>query len=349
MSLIDLRSDTLSLPTPEMLQSILTAPLGDDSRDGDPTVVELEHEAARMLGKEAAVLTVSGSMSNIVALRTHCEPGAAAIVDESAHLYGMEFSGIASACGLLVFPVKGVRGVPDPDGVRRATRRAANMFPARGIVCLENTHNAAGGTVMSPVQVAELAQVARDAGLPVHVDGARLFNAAVALDVDPRDLTHDVDSVSICLSKGLSAPVGSLLAGSAAFIGRARKVRNSLGGAMRQGGIVAAPGLYALRHMVDRLAEDHENAEYLAHVMAQVPGLRVDLTTVQTNIVNLDVSGLGLDGATFAAHLQDRGVRALPGMGQTVRFVTYRGISRRDVERAGEAIRSVVADHPWSK
>jgi threonine aldolase len=348
MALIDLRSDTLSMPTPEMLQSILSAPLGDDSRDGDPTVIELEHEAARVLGKEAAVLTVSGSMSNTVALRTHAEPGATAIVEESAHLYGMEFSAIASACGLLVLPVRGHHGTPDVDGVGWAIRKSKTMFPATGVLCLENTHNAAGGTVMRPEATAALARVAHDAGLPVHLDGARLFNAAAALGVDARDLTRDVDSVCICLSKGLSAPIGSVLAGTATFIERARKVRKSLGGAMRQAGIVAAPGLVALRTMTGRLAEDHAHARLLAESISRVPGLAVDLATVQTNIINVDVSGLGLDAAAFAAHLVKRGVRGLPGMGATIRFVTYRGVSRADIERAASEIAALVAEHPWA-
>jgi threonine aldolase len=347
MALIDLRSDTLSMPTPEMLQSIVTAPLGDDSRDGDPTVGELEREAARLLGKEAAVLTVSGSMSNTVALRTHAEPGAAAIVEESAHLYGMEFSAIASACGLLVLPVKGRYGAPDPDGVRFAVKKSKTMFPATGLVCLENTHNAAGGTVVRPETMAEIAGIAHEAGLPVHLDGARLFNAAVALGVDASALTCHVDSVCICLSKGLSAPIGSVLAGPAPFIERARKVRKSLGGAMRQAGIVAAPGLVALRTGVARLAEDHAHARLLAEGFAAVPGLRVDLAAVQTNIVNLDVGALGIDAATFASHLAARGVRGLPGMGASVRFVTYRGISRTDIEQAIAAVKTVVSEQPW--
>jgi threonine aldolase len=348
MALIDLRSDTLSMPTPEMLQSMTTAHLGDDSRDGDPTVVELEREAARILGKDAAVLTVSGSMSNTVALRTHAEPGAAAIVEESAHLYGMEYSAIASACGLLVMPVKGHHGAPDPDGVRRAVKKSKTMFPATGLVCLENTHNAAGGTVIALDAMAAIAAIAHEAGLPVHLDGARLFNAAVALGVEAAEVTRHVDSVCICLSKGLSAPIGSILAGSATFIDRARKVRNSFGGAMRQAGIVAAPGLVALRTGVARLAEDHIHARLLAESIAGVPGLRIDLATVQTNIVNLDVSALGIDAATFASHLMARGVRGLPGMGTNVRFVTYRGITRGDIEQAIAAVKAVVTDHPWT-
>ena len=348
MTLIDLRSDTLSLPTPEMLQSIVTARLGDDSRDGDPTVLELEAEAARMLGKEAAILTVSGSMSNTVALRTHAEPGAAAIVEETAHLYGMEYSAIASACGLLVMAVRGHHGAPDLDGVKWALRKAKTMFPAAGIVCLENTHNAAGGTVLSPDQIDAVAAAAHEAGFPVHLDGARVFNAAVALGVDVRELTRSVDSVSVCLSKGLSAPVGSLVAGTRAFIDRANRVRRSFGGAMRQAGIIAAPGLVALRTMIPRLREDHENARFLAERLAAVPGLGVDLSTVQSNIVNVDVGGLGIDAAAFAGQLRERGVRGLPGMGTNVRFVTYRGISRADVETAADAVAALVAEHPWA-
>jgi threonine aldolase len=349
MPLIDLRSDTLSLPTADMLQSIVTARLGDDSRDGDPTVLELEAEAAQMLGKDAALLTVSGSMSNTVALRTHAEPGAAAVVEESAHLYGMEYSAIASACGLLVMPVRGDHGAPDLDGVKWAIRKAKTMFPSPGIVCLENTHNAAGGTVLTPGQLDAVASAAHDAGFTVHLDGARVFNAAVALGVDVRELTRSVDSVSVCLSKGLSAPVGSLVAGTRAFIDRASRVRRSLGGAMRQAGIIAAPGLVALRTMIPRLREDHEHARYLAERVAAVPGLDVDLSAVQSNIVNVDVRGLGIGADVFAAHLRERNVRGLPGMGTTVRFVTYRGVSRADVEAAADAVVALVAAHPWTE
>jgi threonine aldolase len=310
-------------------------------------VLELEAEAARVLGKEAAILTVSGSMSNTVALRTHTEPGAAAIVEETAHLYGMEYSAIASACGLLVMPVRGHHGAPDLDGVAWALRKAKAMFPAPGIVCLENTHNAAGGTLLTAGQIDAVAAVAHEAGFAVHLDGARVFNASVALGVDVRDLTRSVDSVSLCLSKGLSAPVGSLVAGTNPFIERANRVRRSLGGAMRQAGIIAAPGLVALRTMIPRLREDHENASAFAERVAALDGVAVDLSTVQTNIVNVDVGGLGIDAAAFAAHLRERGVRGLPGMGTNVRFVTYRGITRADVNTAADAIAALVAARPW--
>jgi threonine aldolase len=346
--LIDLRSDTLSVPTDEMLGSIRTARLGDDSRDGDPTVLELEALAAGMLGKEAALLTVSGTMSNLVAMRTHAEPGGAAIVEQSAHLYGMEFGGIAAACGLLVLPVPGRLGALDPEGLKSAVRRAGAGFPSPGLVCLENTHNAAGGTAIPVDHLEMCCAIARAHGLPVHLDGARIFNAAVALGVDACVLARASDSVSFCLSKGLSAPVGSLLLGSSSFIARARKVRRALGGTMRQAGIIAAPGLIALRTMIDRLAEDHENARLLASRLSAVPGLKVDLETVQSNIVNLDVQPLGINAAVFVRHLEMAGVRGLPGMSTVVRFVTYRGIRRADIEQAAGIIRATAAQKPWA-
>ncbi len=346
---IDLRSDTLSLPTEEMLKSVLTARLGDDSRDGDPTVLELEALTAQMLGKEAAMLTVSGTMSNLVAMRTHAQPGGAAIVEQSAHLYGMEFGGIAAACSLLVLPVPGTRGAMALDALRLAARKAtAGSFPATGLLCLENSHNAAGGAVIPVDHLRACADIARAHGLPIHLDGARLFNAATALGVDAREIARVADSVSICLSKGLSAPVGSLLAGSTPFIERARKVRRALGGTMRQAGIIAAPGLVALRTMVGRLAEDHANARALGERLARIEGLQVDLATVQTNMVIVDVSGLHIDAATFGKHLDARAVRGLPGLGSTIRFVTYRGIVRTDIDRAAGVVAALVAERPWA-
>jgi threonine aldolase len=345
---IDLRSDTLSLPTDEMLESIRNAPLGDDSRDGDPTVLELEALSARLLGKEAAMLTVSGTMSNVIAMRTSVEPGATAIVEQSAHLYGMEFGGIAAVCGLLVLPVPGNLGAIDPDALRSAVRRSAAGFPTRAILCLEDTHNAAGGTVIAPEHLDVCTEIAHEAGMPVHLDGARIFNAAVAARRDVRDFTRSADSVSFCLSKGLSAPVGSLVVGTRAFMERARKIRRALGGAMRQAGIIAAPGLIALRTLVDRLAEDHENAAWFARHVAAIDGLSVDLATVQSNIVNVDVKALGISAVTFANHLDRLGVRGLPGMGSVIRFVTYRGVTRAAVESAAGAVRGVVAEKAWA-
>lgn len=345
--IIDLRSDTLSLPTEEMLRSTLTAPLGDDSRDGDPTVVELEALAAEMMGKEAGLFTPSGTMSNLVAMRTHVEPGATAIVEQSAHLYGAEIGGIAAGCGLLVLPVPGKHGAPDLDQLRGAARRVPTLFPTAGILCLENTHNAAGGTVIPEAHIEAAAGIAREHGLRVHLDGARIFNAGVAAGLDVRSFTRHVDTVSFCLSKGLSAPVGSLLTGSGDFIARARMVRRALGGTLRQAGVIAAQGLVALRTGIARLSEDHENARIFAEAVAGVEGIFVDLESVQSNIVNLDVAGLGIDAAAFASHLDEQGVRGLPGLGNVVRFVTYRGITRDDIDEAIEAVRIVMAARPW--
>lgn len=346
--IIDLRSDTLSMPTEEMLRAIQTAPLGDDSRDGDPTVVELEALGADILGKEAGLLTVSGTMSNVVAMRTHAEPGATAIVEQRAHLFGSEFGGVAAVCGLLVFPVPGHLGAMDLGGLQYAVNKAGAGFPARSLLCLENTHNGAGGTVISPEHTDRCCEIAHAAGLPVHLDGARIFNAAVKLDVDAKELTRSVDSVALCLSKGLSAPVGSLLVGSKTFIDRARSIRRAIGGTMRQAGIIAAPGLISLRTMVDRLAEDHANARYLGEKLAQVDGLNVDLESVQTNMAYVDVSRLGITAAEFGKHITARGVSGLPVAPAGIRFVTYRNITRADVERAAVIIQDTVAARPWA-
>jgi threonine aldolase len=345
---IDLRSDTLSLPTEEMLRSILTAPLGDDSRDGDPTVLELEALGAEMMGKEAGLLMPSGTMSNLIAMRTHVEPGATAIVEESAHLFGAEIGGIAAACSLLVLAVPGTLGAPDLDDLRGAAKRVKALFPTPGILCLENTHNAAGGTVIPAEHIHQAAEIGREYGLRVHLDGARIFNAGVASGLDVRTFTQHADTVSFCLSKGLSAPVGSVLTGPLAFIDRARMVRRALGGTLRQAGIIAAPGLVALRDMVGRLAEDHANARLFAEGVAAMEGLHVDLESVQSNIINLDVGGLDIDAVTFSAHLDPLEVRGLAGMGDIVRFVTYRDITREDIVRAVAVIREMVALKPWA-
>jgi len=344
---IDLRSDTLSLPTEEMLRSTLSARLGDDSRDGDPTVLELEALAAEMMGMEAGLFMPSGTMSNLVAMRTHVEPGATAIVEQSAHLYGAEIGGIAAGCGLLVLPVQGKHGAPDLNLLKQAARRVTTFFPTPGILCLENTHNAAGGTVIPEDHIRAAATLAREYGLKVHLDGARIFNAGVAAGVDVRDFTRHVDSVSFCLSKGLSAPVGSLLTGPLAFIDRARMVRRALGGTLRQAGVIAAQGLVALRTGIPQLAVDHENARFFAESVAAMDCLDIDLESVQSNIINLDVGALGIDAATFASCLDTEGVRGLPGLGSVVRFVTYRGITRENVESAVAAISRVLQTQPW--
>jgi threonine aldolase len=345
---IDLRSDTLSMPTEEMLQSVQTAALGDDSRDGDPTVIELETLAAEMMGMEAGLLNPSGTMSNLVAMRTHIEPGATAVVEQSAHLYGAEIGGIAAACGLLVLPVSGHYGAMDLDELRFAVRKVGTLFPTRGMICLENTHNAAGGTLIPLDHMEESAAIAREKGLAVHLDGARIFNASVAMGVPARDIAQYADTACFCLSKGLSAPIGSVLTGPKGFIDRARMVRRAMGGTLRQAGIIAAPGLIGMRNLVGRLAEDHTNARVFAESINGMEGLSVDLASVQSNIINVDVAGLGMNAATFASYLDPLGIRGLPGMGNVVRFVTYRNISPDDITRSLEVIGEMIQAKPWA-
>ena len=333
---IDLRSDTLSMPTEEMLLCIQTAALGDDSRDGDPTVMELEALSAELMGKEAGLLTPSGTMSNLVAMRTHVEPGATAIVEQSAHLYGAEIGGIASACGLLVLPVPGRHGAMDLDALRFAARKVGTLFPTTGMLCLENTHNAAGGTVIAPEHIEESSAIAREHGLRVHLDGARIFNAGVVLGEDVRTITSHADSVSFCLSKGLSAPVGSLLTGPKDFIDRARMVRRALGGTLRQAGIIAAPGLVALRTGIPRLAEDHANAKKLALGLAErFPG-SCDPGIVETNLFHINVAALGLSGQQIADRLRREGLLVFAGEPR-MRLATHCMITAEDIDEALEA------------
>jgi threonine aldolase len=246
-------------------------------------------------------------------------------------------------------PVPGKHGALDLDALAMAVRKVGVMFPTPGILCLENTHNAAGGTVIPAEHIRRASEVGRARGLKVHLDGARIFNATVAAKVDATEFTQHVDTVSFCLSKGLSAPIGSLLCGPKHFIDRARMVRRALGGTLRQAGVIAAPGLVALRTMIPRLVEDHANARTFAKAVAALDGLTVDLESVQSNIVNLDVGGSGVDAATFAAHLDKKQVRGLPGLGNVVRFVTYRTITREDIDDAVKAVAELMAERPWAE
>jgi len=341
---IDLRSDTVTLPTEEMLEAIRHAKLGDDVYGEDPTVNELEALAAERMGKEAAVLVPSGTMANLVSLMSNTKRGDLVILESEAHMYWYEVGGISAVAGLLPWPVKSKAGALDPLDVEAAIRPRNIHFPEPSLVCVENTHNRHGGTVVSPEQLHAVGEVARSHGLRFYMDGARIFNAAVALGVDVKEFTKHVDNLMFCLSKGLSCPVGSLVVGNRDFVERARKNRKVLGGGMRQAGIIAAAGIVALETMVDRLADDHRNSRFLAEGCAKIDGLSVDLVRVQTNMVVLDISGLGVEDALFTSKLREKGVLAgAIGKGK-VRFVTHRGIEREHVERALEAIKDVVAE-----
>jgi threonine aldolase len=343
---IDLRSDTVTRPTEAMYAAIATAPVGDDVMGEDPTVRRLEEAAAARLGKEAGLLLPSGTMANLAALMAHTRRGDEVILEAESHIFYYEAAGMAVAGSLMPRTLSGHHGALDPDEVAAAIRTEDVHFPRTGLVCLENTHNRAGGTVISLEQTRAVCAAAHAAGVPVHVDGARIFNAALALRVHAAALVADADSAMFSLSKGLSAPVGSVLVGSTAFIAAARRARKLLGGGMRQAGILAAAGLVALEQMVDRLGEDHAHARLLAERLAAVPGVAVDLATVQTNIVNFRTAPSGLEAPGFAARLRAHGVLAGARDAWTIRMVTHRHIGRDDVEAAAEAVRAVAAAAP---
>jgi len=296
---IDLRSDTVTLPTEEMLEAIRNAKLGDDLYKEDPTVNQLEEMAAKKMGKEAAMLVPSGTMANLVSVMANTKRGDSAILEADSHIYWYEVGGISAIAGVLPIPVKGVMGVMNPTDVESAIRSASLHYAETTLICIENTHNRAGGTIVTPSQIEAISKVAKEHDLRLYMDGARIFNAAVALKVDVREFTRHVDNLMFCLSKGLSCPIGSIVVGSNEFIERARKIRKILGGGMRQAGIIAAPGIIALEKMIDRLEDDHKNARLLAEGLVKIDGLHVDLRTVQTNMVMCDVDGLGIQADVF--------------------------------------------------
>jgi len=333
VKVIDLRSDTVTRPTEEMRRAMATAEVGDDVYGEDPTVNRLEELAAEKVGKEAALFVPSGTMGNQVAIMTHANRGDEVIVEAESHVFIYEVGGIAALTGAQPRQLKGKNGIPDPADIRSAIRDENIHFPTTRLLCLENTHNRAGGTVISPEKMGELAEAARERGVSIHLDGARIFNAAVALGVDVKELVRDADSVMFCLSKGLGAPVGSILAGTREFIKRARKNRKIMGGGMRQAGILAAAGIVALEKMVDRLAEDHANARLLAEGIAELKGIKIDLDTVQTNIIILEVDKktAGMSAKELTTRLFENGIKA-NAYGEKIRLVTHKDISRQDIQ-----------------
>ena len=346
--IVDLRSDTLTLPTPEMREAMARAEVGDDVWREDPTVQRLEAAAAARLGTEAGLLVASGTMGNLVSVVAHTQAGQEVVLDLDSHIYNYEVAGSTVVGNVQMRPVKTERGFLTPEQVQESLRPSNIHIPPTGLVCLENTHNRHGGTCCAPEEIAAVAAVAHGAGVPVHMDGARLFNAAVALGRDPREFVRPVDSVTFCLSKGLAAPVGSVVCGSAAFVERARRVRKMIGGGMRQAGVLAAAGLVSLERMVDRLAEDHVNAAVLAEAVAAMPGLVVDLASVQTNIVIIRVDRG--DGPRSRAATEElvRGCAArkvkIHAMGPSaIRCVTHKDVDAEDIRRAIDAFTELTA------
>jgi len=314
VKIIDLRSDTITLPTEEMRKAMYEAELGDDVFGEDTTVNRLEQMAAERLGKEAALFTPSGTMSNVVAVLTHTHPGDEILLGSEAHMLWNEVGGASTLGGVVM------RTIPNDEGgrvdsgeVEQAIRGKHVSYPPTTLLCLENTHNRCGGTVLTPEYTSTVADLAHQRGLQIHLDGARIFNAAVALNVPASELARPVDSVCFCVSKGLSAPVGSLLCGTQEFIGRARKWRKMLGGGMRQVGVIAAAGIIALQKMVNRLADDHANAQHLAQGLEHIPGIAIHPEKVQTDIVMFE-SPTTMSAPEFIEQMASRGVRfSYPG------------------------------------
>jgi threonine aldolase len=338
----DFRSDTLTLPTPAMMEAIAHARLGDSARGDDPTVADLESLSREITGMEDALFLPSATMANLAAVIAHDTRGGEVIVEESAHIYNSEGGGLSALAAAVARPIKGTHGMLAGQQVAAAIKAAGNAgtAPTR-LLCLENTHNAGGGTVMRPEQMAALRDVAHRAGIPVHLDGARLFNAAVYLDVPLATLCRDCDSVTLALSKGLRAPVGAILAGSRPFMAKARHAARVLGGGMRQAGLIAAPAIVALQEPWTFIKVDHARARRLAEGLAAIDPRLVDLQTVQTNIVNCRTAACGRDASAVAKALRAEGVHAI-GKGERLRFVTHAGITDEDVTRAIAAMARVL-------
>lgn len=334
MSIVDLRSDTVTRPTEAMRAVIASAEVGDDVLGDDPTVLRLQERCAALLGKEAALFVASGSMANQTAIWSWCRAGDEIICDQTSHIYNYEAGAPCALTGASVRLLNGPRGIFDASDVAAAVRPPDSHFPQSRLVVVENTNNRGGGSIWPEPQLARVAAAAREHGLHLHIDGARLMNAVVATGCRPTDFTHHADSVSTCFSKGLGAPVGSIIAGPRDFIRSCHRARKLFGGGMRQAGILAAAALYALDHHVERLAEDHANARRLAAALAELPGIALDPKAVETNIVLFGVQpALGTAGE-FAARLAERGVRLFATGPDRCRAVTHLDISRSQIDQA---------------
>lgn len=341
--IVDLRSDTVTKPTPEMRRAIAEAEVGDDVLGDDPTVHRLQDRVAQMLGKEAAVFVPSGSMANLTAIRAQTEPGDEIIAHADSHFYHYEAGSAFAVSGCSIRMLAGPRGLFEPEKVLGAMRPRESHFARSRLVVIENTHNRGGGSIWPLEQVAAIRRTADELGLAVHMDGARLLNACVATGHAPKDYAAYTDTVCTCFSKGLGAPVGSAVAGSAETICRAHRFRKMFGGAMRQAGILAAAALYALDHHVERLADDHAHAKYLAHAIADLPGLHTDPAEAETNIVYFDVAESAGTAQALCDRLRARGVWMLSVAPQRVRAVTHLDASRDDVEWAVAVMKDVLA------
>lgn len=338
--MIDLRSDTVTRPDPAMRKAMAEAEVGDDVFGEDPTVNRLQDMLAERLGKEAALFVPSGTMSNQLAVRVHTEAGDEVLCEAACHIVNYESGATAALSGANLRTVPGRRGVLTGDDIRSAVRTQYYWEPRQRVLCLENTHNKAGGTIYPMHHLLDAVGAAREAGFTCHLDGARLWNAAVASGTSEAEWAAPFDTISVCLSKGLGAPVGSVLVGHADVIRRAHRYRKMFGGGMRQAGILAAAGIHALTHNRDRLAEDHANARRLAEGLAALPGVKMDLDSVETNIVMFDVPQ---DAVTLVGQFKEHGVALSPFGPHTIRATTHKDVSAAEIESALNILGQVVA------
>ena len=339
---IDLRSDTVTKPTPAMRKAIAEAEVGDDVFGEDPTVNALQEKVAKILGKEASIFVASGTMANQLAIKSHTQPGDEVIIEATSHPYNFEGGASAVLSAVQFYCLKGVRGILDASQIEEAIRPEDHHFPVTKLICLENTHNRGGGSIYPIQKIVDISRFAKSRGLFVHLDGARLWNASVATGIKPHDYAQWADSVSVCLSKGLGAPIGSLVAGARTFIDRVHRFRKMFGGGMRQVGILAAAGIYALDHHVERLKEDHQNAKRLALGLKEIKGISINTEEVETNILIFDVAGTGISPLQLRDALKKEGV-LIHGVGKTqIRLVTHLDVSKEDIDTALKAFKKVL-------
>ncbi len=342
--IIDLRSDTVTLPTEKMRKAIYEADLGDDVFEEDPTVNRLENIAAEIVGKESALLVSSGTQGNLVSVLSHCNRGDEIILGNLSHTFLNEVGGISALGGIHPHIVLNQEdGTMDLKDIESAIRRDNIHYPRTRLICIENTHNRCYGSPLTVDYTNAVCDLAHNYGLKVHLDGARIFNASVALNVDVRELTKNVDSLSFCLSKGLSAPIGSLVCGTKEFIKEARRYRKMLGGGMRQAGIIAAAGIIALEDMIDRLKEDHKNAWYLAKGISEIPGLEIDLQKVKTNIIYFDLISNKISSRDLLKKMEDKGIKFLNTEPNRFRMVTHYGITEEDIKLTIESLKKLLS------
>ena len=341
MTIIDLRSDTVTKPTPAMRQAMLVAEVGDDVFGEDPTVNRLQEKVAALVGKEAALFVPSGTMGNQLCLKALSSPGDEVICEQGAHFLHYEGGALAMLSGVQPRPLPGKLGVLSAEQIEEAIRPGIYYYPRTRIIALENTHNLAGGVIFPLAEIRRIHEVAQRHNLKMHLDGARLWNACIASGIAPHEYARYFDSVSVCLSKGLGAPVGSVVAGSADFVAQGRRLRKIFGGGMRQAGILAAAGIYALDHHLERLAEDHANARVLAKGLQEIDGMQIDLDSVQTNIVIMDIGRVGMSPAAAVEQLAREGVLVVPFGKSTLRAVTHLDVDQQQVRKAIAIFRKI--------